>query len=108
MHQRGGLDVSRRQLLVTSAASVAVTSIPAAGEAREMSELTPVRHTVSVTVNGQPHQLEIDTRTTLLDALRDHLHLTGTKRLRPRPMRSLHRYRRWTPYELMPELCSHA
>lgn len=80
MHQRGGLDVSRRQLLVTSAASVAVTSIPAAGEAREMSELTPVRHTVSVTVNGQPHQLEIDTRTTLLDALRDHLHLTGTKK----------------------------
>ncbi len=31
-------------------------------------------------VNGETHQLELDTRTTLLDALREHLHLTGTKK----------------------------
>ena len=31
-------------------------------------------------VNGQPRALELDTRTTLLDALREHLHLTGTKK----------------------------
>ena len=35
---------------------------------------------VSLTVNGQSHDLEIDTRTTLLDALREHLHLTGSKK----------------------------
>lgn len=35
---------------------------------------------VSFDVNGEPHQLELDTRTTLLDALREHLHLTGTKK----------------------------
>jgi xanthine dehydrogenase YagT iron-sulfur-binding subunit len=31
-------------------------------------------------VNGETRQLTIDTRTTLLDALREHLHLTGTKK----------------------------
>ena len=35
---------------------------------------------VSFTVNGQNRELELDTRTTLLDALREHLHLTGTKK----------------------------
>ena len=35
---------------------------------------------ISLTVNGQPHRLEVDARTTLLDALRDRLHLTGTKK----------------------------
>lgn len=31
-------------------------------------------------VNGESRQLEVDTRTTLLDALRENLHLTGTKK----------------------------
>lgn len=31
-------------------------------------------------VNGQRHTLNLDTRTTLLDTLREHLHLTGTKK----------------------------
>jgi xanthine dehydrogenase YagT iron-sulfur-binding subunit len=31
-------------------------------------------------VNGEARALELDTRTTLLDALREHLHLTGTKK----------------------------
>jgi len=35
---------------------------------------------VSFKVNGEVHQLELDTRTTLLDALREHLHLTGSKK----------------------------
>jgi xanthine dehydrogenase YagT iron-sulfur-binding subunit len=35
---------------------------------------------VTLEINGKPHSLELDTRTTLLDALRDHLHLTGTKK----------------------------
>ncbi|MDB4960422.1 MAG: Periplasmic aromatic aldehyde oxidoreductase, iron-sulfur subunit YagT [Myxococcales bacterium] len=34
----------------------------------------------SFNVNGTPHDLDLDTRTTLLDALREHLHLTGTKK----------------------------
>ncbi|WPE22689.1 Aldehyde oxidoreductase iron-sulfur-binding subunit PaoA (plasmid) [Shinella zoogloeoides] len=35
---------------------------------------------VTFTVNGRMHSVEIDNRTTLLDALREHLHLTGTKK----------------------------
>jgi xanthine dehydrogenase YagT iron-sulfur-binding subunit len=35
---------------------------------------------VTMTVNGQSRTLALDTRTTLLDALREHLHLTGTKK----------------------------
>ena len=35
---------------------------------------------VTFHVNGNAHALELDTRTTLLDALRDHLHFTGTKK----------------------------
>jgi len=35
---------------------------------------------VALTINGQARQLELDTRTSLLDALREHLHLTGTKK----------------------------
>ncbi|MFC4165817.1 (2Fe-2S)-binding protein [Teichococcus aestuarii] len=35
--------------------------------------------TLTLRVNGQAHRLAMDTRTTLLDALRDHLGLTGAK-----------------------------
>ena len=31
-------------------------------------------------VNGETHEIEVDVRTSLLDLLRDHLHLTGTKK----------------------------
>jgi xanthine dehydrogenase YagT iron-sulfur-binding subunit len=31
-------------------------------------------------INGQSHELELDVRTSLLDLLREHLHLTGTKK----------------------------
>ncbi len=35
---------------------------------------------IALTVNGQSRKLELDPRTSLLDALREHLHLTGTKK----------------------------
>jgi xanthine dehydrogenase YagT iron-sulfur-binding subunit len=35
---------------------------------------------LTLTVNGLAHSLSIDTRTTLLDALREHLGLTGAKK----------------------------
>lgn len=35
---------------------------------------------LNLTVNGVTHALDIDPRVTLLDALRDHLHLCGTKK----------------------------
>ena len=33
-----------------------------------------------MTINGMARELELDTRTTLLDALREHLQLPGTKK----------------------------
>jgi aerobic carbon-monoxide dehydrogenase small subunit len=37
------------------------------------------KQVVSVTVNGEPYEVFIDSRTTLLQLLREHLGLTGTK-----------------------------
>ena len=47
-----------------------------------MSETVTTSETVSVslTVNGATHALMLDPRTTLLDLLREHLDLTGTKK----------------------------
>lgn len=37
------------------------------------------KQVLSVTVNGEPHEVLVDSRTTLLQLLREHLGLTGTK-----------------------------
>ncbi|MBB5710934.1 aldehyde dehydrogenase iron-sulfur subunit PaoA [Sphingomonas xinjiangensis] len=82
MPDAGELELSRRDLLIGGAASAAVTAVPAA-EAQTMPLVTedqPSMMAVSFEVNGRAQQLELDTRTTLLDALREHLHLTGSKK----------------------------
>ncbi len=45
-----------------------------------MTDTTRSRSSVTMTVNGTEQQLDIDNRVTLLDALREHLKLTGTKK----------------------------
>jgi xanthine dehydrogenase YagT iron-sulfur-binding subunit len=40
----------------------------------------PARSTITLTVNGHPRKLEVAPWTTLLDALREYLDLTGTKK----------------------------
>jgi xanthine dehydrogenase YagT iron-sulfur-binding subunit len=40
----------------------------------------PTTFTITLRVNGEDRELSVDARTTLLDALRDRLHLTGTKK----------------------------
>src|ERR1700722_8773569 len=35
---------------------------------------------LSLRVNGRAHTIRVDVRTTLLDALREHIHLTGAKK----------------------------
>ena len=54
------------------AAPAAAQSAPAAAD--------PNAIPVSLKVNGRLHELRLDPRTTLLDALREHLDLTGTKK----------------------------
>jgi xanthine dehydrogenase YagT iron-sulfur-binding subunit len=77
-------DISRRDFLVLGSSTVAATALPPASQgqtqtAAPSAELPPLWK-VSLTVNGKSCELELDTRTTLLDALREHLHLTGTKK----------------------------
>jgi len=71
-------EISRRGLLAASAATVAASAAPSTADAQESG--APVQAKVSFKVNGRVHDLELDTRTTLIDALREHLHLTGTKK----------------------------
>ena len=78
------LNLSRRDLLIAGAASTSVATGPAAAAPAASASSKPVSGVptmkVSFTVNGTAQTLELDTRTTLLDALREHLHLTGTKK----------------------------
>jgi xanthine dehydrogenase YagT iron-sulfur-binding subunit len=76
--------ISRRDALIAGAATAAAVSSSApaaAAQAAPSASASAVpRAKLSLKVNGQVHSLELDTRTTLLDALREHLHLTGTKK----------------------------
>jgi xanthine dehydrogenase YagT iron-sulfur-binding subunit len=72
------LNLNRRDLMV--GASVAMAAAPLSASAQPAPVATPVMTRVSLSVNGQARALEVDTRTSLLDALREHLHLTGTKK----------------------------
>ncbi|MES2385255.1 MAG: aldehyde dehydrogenase iron-sulfur subunit PaoA [Pseudomonadota bacterium] len=71
--------LNRRDLLIAGAASAAVT-LPAGSAAQGTAEATPAMASVTLEVNGRSETLQCDTRTTLLDVLREHLHLTGTKK----------------------------
>ncbi|HEY1944699.1 MAG TPA: (2Fe-2S)-binding protein [Roseiarcus sp.] len=78
-------DCSRRAFLGAAASSAALSVAPASSAAAAESNPAPaasarVPRVVSLRVNGQPHSLALDTRTTLLDALREHLGLTGAKK----------------------------
>jgi xanthine dehydrogenase YagT iron-sulfur-binding subunit len=73
------LEISRRCVLAGGAATAALVVTPSA-EAQTSSMQSPPSMSVTLTVNGKPHELDVDTRTTLLDALREHLKLTGTKK----------------------------
>jgi xanthine dehydrogenase YagT iron-sulfur-binding subunit len=86
MQGTGELEISRRDLMMVGAASLVVGAVPTSVEAQTAdisataTPTPPVMSKVSFEVNGESHALDIDTRTTLLDALREHLHLTGTKK----------------------------
>jgi xanthine dehydrogenase YagT iron-sulfur-binding subunit len=79
MDDSGDLELNRREILAGTAAAMTAGSV-AAGEARAQDVVAPVMAKVSLMVNGEARALELDTRTSLLDALREHLHLTGTKK----------------------------
>jgi xanthine dehydrogenase YagT iron-sulfur-binding subunit len=74
-------EITRRELLVLGAVSAASVAVLGTTEAQAaVATDAPVLAKVRLDVNGTPRELELDTRTTLLDALREHLRLTGTKK----------------------------
>ncbi|MCH2558371.1 MAG: aldehyde dehydrogenase iron-sulfur subunit [Alcanivorax sp.] len=82
--------ITRRDLLIVGAVASAALGLPklAAGRAGGKAEAAASSGgeagvstaEVVFNVNGQSRSLKLDTRVTLLDALREHLHLTGSKK----------------------------
>ncbi|WP_338048993.1 (2Fe-2S)-binding protein [Rhodoligotrophos defluvii] len=74
--------ISRRQILQLAGGAATVVALPsgAIGAVETNAEETFPMTSAQLTVNGQVHQLELDPRQSLLDALRERLGLTGTKK----------------------------
>ena len=74
--------VTRRAVLQGGGAAMALPGVAGAeaGATPPVSNRERDMSTVELSVNGRRVRLELDPRTTLLDALREHLQLTGTKK----------------------------
>ena len=76
---------SRRFFLKTAAAFTALAALPSTVKAfyiEVKNFIVPAKQTLplTVTINKKDYQISADTRTTLLDLLRENLQLTGTKK----------------------------
>lgn len=85
MEDSSNINQARRGVLIGGALGATAAALPLAGAQAAAASTpaqtpAPVNARVTLNVNGQPRELALDTRTTLLDALREHLHLTGTKK----------------------------
>lgn len=74
-------DVRRREVLKAggAVATAPLLSVAAPAQAQRPPP-APAPMPVVLKVNGTEHRLTLDPRTTLLDALREHVHLTGSKK----------------------------
>ena len=71
-----------RRAVITAGAALAGTALSPALDAAEPQRAAQSggKTVVHLLVNGRRHALEMDNRTTVLDALREHVLLTGTKK----------------------------
>ena len=76
------MTISRRGFLILGAVTATAFAMPPfiSLKAYAANLEQPAMSKVTINVNGKPRALDVDTRTTLLDALREHLHLTGSKK----------------------------
>jgi xanthine dehydrogenase YagT iron-sulfur-binding subunit len=81
--------LTRRSFLSQVGAATAATAIAPLATSTVTAETSPAQGAapaipgtvpLSLRVNGQTHAIEVDPRATLLDTLRETLHLTGTKK----------------------------
>jgi xanthine dehydrogenase YagT iron-sulfur-binding subunit len=81
---KSGAGVNRRRFLEVTAASAAAPMVMQVSPNRAHAQTPSVgsmnRVTVRMKVNGDQHDLAVDGRATLLDTLRHHVGLTGTKK----------------------------
>jgi xanthine dehydrogenase YagT iron-sulfur-binding subunit len=81
MPETSELELSRRGVLTGGAATAAFVAAPVSAAPMPIAPSPPApAMPVRFRVNGERRELSLDPRTTLLDALREHLHLTGTKK----------------------------
>lgn len=76
---------TRRGFLQSAAAAAAVTQLPPAVAADTVQSAPPPvpaapAQRVALTINGKVHQLALEPRVTLLDALREYAGMTGSKK----------------------------
>jgi xanthine dehydrogenase YagT iron-sulfur-binding subunit len=74
------MPTTKRTVLTVGATLAGVVIGPARSPAGEKAKGSPDTSTVRLVVNGRSRELNLDPRTTVLDALREHLQLTGTKK----------------------------
>ena len=76
------IKITRRNLLKAGAVSATAMATPSLTGAQQTTQagMQAMSATVTLRVNGAAREVSLDMRTTLLDALREHLHLTGTKK----------------------------
>ena len=76
------MPLTRRKFLIVGVVTSASIALPPflSAKASAANAAQPNKTQIAFSVNGTEKNLELDTRTSLLDALRDHLHLTGTKK----------------------------
>ncbi len=76
----GSDGMTRRSVLAAGAMTATLSATPSL-EAKPLPKSdAPQLTKVDLNVNGKRQTLSLDPRTTLLDTLREHLHLTGTKK----------------------------
>jgi xanthine dehydrogenase YagT iron-sulfur-binding subunit len=77
------IGVTRRTVVETATTALLLATLPRAAFAAgppDGNEPPPLAVRVELQINGHPRSLTLDPRTTLLDALREHLALTGSKK----------------------------
>ncbi|WP_256807732.1 2Fe-2S iron-sulfur cluster-binding protein [Bradyrhizobium sp. Bra64] len=73
-------EVTRRTVIETGTTALLLSSLPRGALAAGTGQVAPLPTSIALRVNGHLHNLTLDPRTTLLDALREHLALTGSKK----------------------------
>jgi xanthine dehydrogenase YagT iron-sulfur-binding subunit len=84
MDEEDRLAVSRRGVIAGGVATASLAAAPLAAQEMAGQDMAPAAEPppvpVTLKVNGKLNRLDLDTRTTLLDALREHWKLTGAKK----------------------------